>query len=50
MKQCIKLQENRKWILSTYDNLNENVLFESINVEILMSEIYDRVNFEEQQP
>jgi len=48
--EVFKLQENRKWILSTYDNLNENVLFESINVEILMSEIYDRVNFEEQQP
>jgi len=44
--EVFTLQESGKWLLSTYDKLTENVEFESIKVEIPMSEIYDRVSFE----
>ncbi len=43
--EVFTLQESGKWLLSTYDNLTEDVEFESISVKIPMSEIYDRVNF-----
>jgi len=41
--EVLTFQESGKWLLSTYDNLTENVDFESISVKIPMSEIYNRV-------
>ena len=40
---------NNQWLLTEYDSKNAELMLESVDVQIPMSELYDRVNFEESE-
>jgi len=46
---CYLRNAENNWFLTVYENLNEIVKFQSINVEIPMSEIYYEIDFTENE-
>ncbi|MBW4512957.1 MAG: Uma2 family endonuclease [Scytonematopsis contorta HA4267-MV1] len=40
--------DNNRWIFTEYEDAEQTISLESVNFQILLADIYDKVNFEEQ--
>jgi Uma2 family endonuclease len=41
--------DNNRWIFTEYEDAEQTISLESVNFQILLADIYDKVNFEEQE-
>jgi Uma2 family endonuclease len=41
--------DNNRWIFTEYEDAEQIIFFESINFQLSLADIYDKVNFEEQE-
>lgn len=43
--EVFSLQKNGKWTIESFENLNDKISLESLNIELKLSDIYEKIEF-----